>query len=340
MKKNLFLSLSCVVLLALMVYAVTLGSVYIEPELILRSILEWIKYGMDGVTCDDSIRFIIFEVRLPRIILAVLTGSLLSMAGAVYQAIFQNPMADPYVIGISSGAAFGATIAIIFLPPMMLLGNSIVSLAAFVCAILTSILVYFISKTKRGVDTFSLLLTGVVISTVLSSFISLIMLAHQDEAMKIMTWTMGSFNAKSWNHVLTILIPTVIGIFFTIYHGKDLNVLVMGEEEAMSMGLDTKRLKRNMLLICALLTSIAVSVSGIIGFVGLIVPHFIRLIFGSEHKFLLKASFVFGAIFMLLSDTIARSLLGGFEIPVGIITSLIGGPLFLILLVRYRRSLR
>lgn len=340
MKKNLFLSLSCVVLLALMVYAVTLGSVYIEPELILRSILEWIKYGMDGVTCDDSIRFIIFEVRLPRIILAVLTGSLLSMAGAVYQAIFQNPMADPYVIGISSGAAFGATIAIIFLPPMMLLGNSIVSLAAFLSAILTSILVYFISKTKRGVDTFSLLLTGVVISTVLSSFISLMMLAHQDEAMKIMTWTMGSFNAKSWNHVITILIPTVIGIFFTIYHGKDLNVLVMGEEEAMSMGLDTKRLKRNMLLICALLTSIAVSVSGIIGFVGLIVPHFIRLIFGSEHKFLLKASFVFGAIFMLLSDTIARSLLGGFEIPVGIITSLIGGPLFLILLVRYRRNLK
>ena len=340
MKKNLFLSLSCVVLLALMVYAVTLGSVYIEPELILRSILEWIKYGMDGVTCDDSIRFIIFEVRLPRIILAVLTGSLLSMAGAVYQAIFQNPMADPYVIGISSGAAFGATIAIIFLPPMMLLGNSIVSLAAFLSAILTSILVYFISKTKRGVDTFSLLLTGVVISTVLSSFISLMMLAHQDEAMKIMTWTMGSFNAKSWNHVLTILIPTVIGIFFTIYHGKDLNVLVMGEEEAMTMGLGTKRLKRNMLLICALLTSIAVSVSGIIGFVGLIVPHFIRLIFGSEHKFLLKASFVFGAIFMLLSDTIARSLIDGFEVPVGIITSLIGGPLFLILLVRYRRSLR
>ena len=340
MKKNLFLSLSCVVLLALMVYAVTLGSVYIEPNIILRSILEWIKYGMDGVTCDDSIRFIIFEVRLPRIILAVLTGSLLSMAGAVYQAIFQNPMADPYVIGISSGAAFGATIAIIFLPPMMLLGNSIVSLAAFVCAILTSILVYFISKTKRGVDTFSLLLTGVVISTVLSSFISLIMLAHQDEAMKIMTWTMGSFNAKSWNHVITILIPTIVGIFFTIYHGKDLNVLVMGEEEAMTMGLDTKRLKRNMLLICALLTSIAVSVSGIIGFVGLIVPHFIRLIFGSEHKFLLKASFVFGAIFMLLSDTIARSLLGGFEIPVGIITSLIGGPLFLILLVRYRRNLK
>lgn len=340
MQKNLFLSLSCVVLLALMVYAVTLGSVYIEPELILRSILEWIKYGMDGVTCDDSIRFIIFEVRLPRIILAVLTGSLLSMAGAVYQAIFQNPMADPYVIGISSGAAFGATIAIIFLPPMMLLGNSIVSLAAFLSAILTSILVYFISKTKRGVDTFSLLLTGVVISTVLSSFISLMMLAHQDEAMKIMTWTMGSFNAKSWNHVLTILIPTVIGIFFTIYHGKDLNVLVMGEEEAMTMGLDTKRLKRNMLLICALLTSIAVSVSGIIGFVGLIVPHFIRLIFGSEHKFLLKASFVFGAIFMLLSDTIARSLIDGFEVPVGIITSLIGGPLFLILLVRYRRNLK
>ncbi len=340
MKKNLFLSLSCVVLLALMVYAVTLGSVYIEPELILRSILEWIKYGMDGVTCDDSIRFIIFEVRLPRIILAVLTGSLLSMAGAVYQAIFQNPMADPYVIGISSGAAFGATIAIIFLPPMMLLGNSIVSLAAFLSAILTSILVYFISKTKRGVDTFSLLLTGVVISTVLSSFISLMMLAHQDEAMKIMTWTMGSFNAKSWNHVITILVPTVVGIFFTIYHGKDLNVLVMGEEEAMTMGLDTKRLKRNMLLICALLTSIAVSVSGIIGFVGLIVPHFIRLIFGSEHKFLLKASFVFGAIFMLLSDTIARSLIDGFEVPVGIITSLIGGPLFLILLVRYRRNLK
>lgn len=340
MKKNLFLSLSCIVLLALMVYAVTLGSVYIDAKIILKSIIEWIKYGMDGVTCDDSIRFIIFEVRLPRIILAALTGSLLSMAGAVYQAIFQNPMADPYVIGISSGAAFGATIAIIFLPPMFLLGNSIVSLAAFVAAILTSVVVYFISNTRRGVDTFSLLLTGVVFSTVLSSFISLIMLAHQDEAMKVITWTMGSFNAKSWNHVITILIPTIVGIFFTIYHGKDLNVLVMGEEEAMTMGLNTKKLKRNMLLVCALLTSIAVSVSGIIGFVGLIVPHFIRLVFGSEHKFLLKASFVFGAIFMLFSDTVARSIVPGFEVPVGIITSLIGGPLFLVLLVRYRRSLR
>lgn len=340
MKKNIFLSVSLIVLLLLMIYAVTLGSVYIDAKIILKSILQWIKNGMDGVTCDDSIRFIIFEVRLPRIILAALTGSLLAMAGAVYQAIFQNPMADPYVIGVSSGAAFGATFAIVFLPSIVLLGYSIVSLSAFVFAILTTILVYIISRTKRGVDTFSVLLTGVVISTVLSSFISLVMLMHQDDAVKIITWTMGSFNAKSWNHVITILVPTIIGIFFTLYHGKELNVLVLGDEEATTMGLDIKKIKRNMLLICALLTSMAVSVSGIIGFVGLIVPHFIRLIFGSEHKFLLKGSMIFGAIFMLLCDTVARSLIEGVELPVGIITSLVGGPLFLVLLIRYRRSLK
>ncbi|WP_311443735.1 FecCD family ABC transporter permease [Ezakiella coagulans] len=338
MKRKTFLAISSIALLLLMIFAISRGSVEIEFSIIVNSIIEWIKKGMDGVSADDSIRFIIFNVRMPRIILSVLTGGLLSMAGATYQAIFQNPMADPYVMGVSSGAAFGATLAIVFLPTAMLGGYTAVNIIAFIFAILVTLIVFLLSRTKNGVDTFSVLLSGIVISSVLSSFISLIMFIHNDEAMKIITWTMGSFNAKSWDHVLTILVPTLIGFVLTLYHGKDLNVLVMGEEEATGMGLDVKKLKGNLLLLCALLTSVAVSVSGIIGFVGLIVPHFIRLIFGSDHRFMLPASMIFGGMFMLICDTIARSILGTFEIPVGIITSLIGGPLFLVLLIKHKRS--
>lgn len=338
MKKNLLISASILILLATAIVAIGVGSVHIESKTIVKSIIEWIRYGMDGVSADDSIRFIIFNVRLPRIVLAILTGGLLSMAGATYQAIFQNPMADPYVMGVSSGAAFGATIAIVFLPSGFFLTHSTTSISAFLFAILSTVLVYAVSRTKRGVDTFSILLSGIILSSVLSSFISLIMIAHQDDVVKIISWTFGSFNGKGWEHVITIVVPTILGLLLTLYHGKDLNLLVMGEEEASSMGLNVKKLKRNMLLLCALLTAVAVSVSGIIGFVGLIVPHFIRLIFGSDHKFLLPFSMIFGGIFMLISDTIARSIMNSFEIPVGIITSLIGGPLFLILLVKYRRE--
>lgn len=338
MKKSILISTSVMFLLAVSIFAIGVGSVHIEAKTILKSIIEWIKYGMDGVSTDDSIRFIIFNVRLPRIALAILTGGLLSMAGATYQAIFQNPMADPYVMGVSSGAAFGATIAIVFLPSGFFLTHQTTSVCAFLFAILSTLLVYTLSRTKRGVDTFSILLSGIILSSVLSSFISLIMIANQDDVVKIISWTFGSFNGKGWEHVLTILLPTIFGLILTLYHGKDLNLLVMGEEEASSMGLNVAKVKRNLLLLCALLTAVAVSVSGIIGFVGLIVPHFIRLIFGSDHKFLLPFSMIFGGIFMLISDTIARSLLESFEIPVGIITSLIGGPLFLILLVKYRRE--
>lgn len=340
MFKKLFLFISFIVLLFLMLFAIGFGSVDIGVNEIIATIKDVITNKMGGVDFSDPIHFIIFEIRIPRIILAALTGGLLSMAGATYQAVFQNPMADPYVMGVSSGAAFGATIAIVFLPPAIFWGHTIVSIIAFLFAIATTAIVYVISRTKRGVDTFSVLLTGIVISAVLSSAISLIMMMYQNDAIKIITWTMGSFNAKSWSQVLTILIPTIIGLVLTFYHGKDLNLLVMGEEEAMSMGLNVKKLKRNMLLICAMLTAIAVSVSGIIGFVGLIVPHFLRLIFGSDHKFLLPASMIYGGIFMLICDTIARSLIENFELPVGIITSVIGGPLFLIILIRYRRSLK
>ena len=340
MGKKTFLLLALAVLIGLMLLAIGFGSVDISFATIIVAIKNLIRNGVDGIDFTDPIHFIIFEVRLPRIILSVLTGGLLAMAGASYQAIFQNPMADPFVMGVSSGAAFGATMAIVFLPATSFFGHTLVSLSAFACAIITSLIVYTVSRTKRGVDNYSVLLTGIVISAILSSAISLIMMVHRDEAIAIITWTMGSFNAKSWIHVGTIFIPTLIAFIVTIYHGKDLNLLVMGEEEAISMGLDVKKLKRNLLLLSALLTSLAVSVSGIIGFVGLIVPHFIRLIFGGDHKFLMPASMIVGGIFMLLADTLARSLISGFELPVGIITSIIGGPIFMVLLIKHKRSLQ
>lgn len=330
-----------IVLAAFIVIFTTLGTVRIPVQDVMKIIvskLPFIKGNVDIQNIKDTNIFIVTNIRLPRILLAVLVGGILSLVGATYQAIFRNPMADPYVMGASSGAAFGATIGTILGFGKGILGFSITSVMAFVGASLTTLLVYNLARNRNKVSTTSILLAGIVISSLLSSIISLMMILDRQNIEKIVTWTMGSFNAASWNQIYVLTIPVIVGIIIVVSFSKDLNAMVTGEENAQNIGVDVEKVKKILLVITSFLAACAVSVSGIIGFVGLIIPHLFRLIFGANHRVLLPVSVVGGGLFLLICDTLARTILNGVEIPVGIITSVFGGPFFLYLLRKSKKN--
>jgi len=329
------IALLILILLGFAIFSVTQGTVKIPVSNVLSIIL--------SSEAEASIKpahiFIVENVRLPRILLSACVGGMLAVIGTVFQALFKNPMADPYVMGVSSGAAFGATLGIVFGVGVSLASLSLVSMMAFVGAMVTLIVVYTLASAGGKIATTSILLAGIVVNAILSSLISFIMIMYHNEIDRIVTWTMGSFNAASWEHLKLIVIPMVIGIAYMISLSRELNVLNLSEEDAKNMGVDVERVKKIALVVASLLAAFSVSVSGIIGFVGLIVPHFFRMIFGSDHRLLLPVSFIGGALFMLICDTLARSILPNMEIPVGIITSIIGGPFFLILLHKHKKKM-
>lgn len=322
-------------LIVLMLASITLGTVKIPLTETVRIILSKIGILQNKISIEDikpSNIFIILQIRLPRIILASLVGATLSLVGTSYQAIFKNPKADPFVMGISSGAAFGATIGIVLGVGKGFLGFSGVSIMAFIGALITTWIVYNLARIGDRVSTTSILLAGVVMSAILSSAISLLMLYNQNEISRIVFWTMGSFNGASWEQILIIAIPVFIGLVVLLSYANQLNAIVMGEDDAHNLGVNVELVKKVVLIVSSFLTACAVSVSGIIGFVGLIVPHLFRLIFGANHKTLLPVAAIGGGIFLVLCDTVARTALGTAEIPVGIITSITGGPFFLYIL--------
>lgn len=330
-----------VALASFIVISTTLGTVRIPAKDVMKIIaskIPFVSNNVDIINTEDTNVFIVTNIRLPRILLSVLVGGILSLVGATYQAIFRNPMADPYVMGASSGAAFGATIATIIGFGKGILGFSIISVMAFVGALATTLLVYNLARSKNKVSTTSILLAGIVISSLLSSVISLMMILDRQNIEKIVTWTMGSFNAASWNQIIILSVPMIIGIIIVTSFSKDLNAMVTGEENAHNIGVDVEKVKKILLIITSLLAACAVSVSGIIGFVGLIIPHLFRLIFGANHRVLLPVSVIGGGLFLLICDTLARTILNGPEIPVGIITSVFGGPFFLYLLRKSKKN--
>lgn len=336
--QNLSVILLLVGLVLTMLYAVAKGSVQIPIQQV--STIIWATlWGNMPATIAPSDAFIVMQVRLPRILLAAMVGGTLSVIGAAFQAIFKNPMADPYVMGISSGAAFGATLGIVFGLGSSLLGLSAVSVMAFVGALLTVFLVYSLAKTGSKVSTMNILLAGIVVNAVLSAMISLLMIVFHNDIDRIVTWTMGSFNASAWEHIQLLFFPMLIGTLWLMTKSRELNALLMGEEEALNLGVPVERVKTTVLLVSALLAAFAVAVSGIIGFVGLIVPHLFRLLFGANHKLLIPTSFFGGAWFLLICDTIARSLVPNMEAPVGIVTAALGGPFFLFLLHTYKKKM-
>lgn len=272
--------------------------------------------------------FVVMEVRLPRILTAALVGGGLAVAGAVFQAILLNPLADPYTLGISSGAAFGASLAII----LSIFGITIpawfsIPTFAFLGAMATLIGVFSLASTDNRLSSNSLILSGVIIASILSAGIGFIKYLADEQVSIIIFWLMGSFVGRSWGDVTTTLVVIIPGLLFMLYYARDLNIMALGERTADTLGVETARVKKQLLVCASLVTAVAVSVSGIIGFVGLIIPHLLRMILGPDNRILLPACFLGGAILLLGADTITRAWLPS-EIPIGVLTSLIGGPFF------------
>jgi len=290
----------------------------------------------DGIKSTSVI--ILLNLRLPRILLACLVGAALSVVGTSFQGIFKNPMADPFVLGVSSGAALGATITMAFLKEIHFFGMSMVAFTAFIGAIITTFLVYNIARVGTKVPVATLLLAGIAINYLLSSIISLMMTFNNNDIEKIVMWTMGSFSTAGWNEVILLFIIVVPSILFISTFSRDLNIMLLGEDSARSLGIDVNGFKKHIFVISTLMVAAVVSVSGIIGFVGLIVPHAIRMIFGSDNRVVIPFSALGGAIFLIICDTLARVIVPPSEIPVGIITSIFGVPFFIYLLYRTKKK--
>lgn len=335
------LLITIAILFVLIILSSTLGVAnitFIQTMKILLSKIPFIGAFIDLSNVSNTQVLIITNIRLPRIFMAALIGAGLSVVGASFQAIFKNPMADPYVLGISSGAALGASIAIVMGLQFTFLGVNLVTIFAFFGAILTTIIVYSIARTGTKIPTNVLLLAGVSVSFLLSSLISLIMIFNREQVEQIVFWTMGSIASANWQQVLSLLPFIVLGCTLMIIYARDLNIMLTGDETASSLGVDVDKVKKILLVISSIIVAACVSVSGIIGFVGLIIPHMIRLLVGPDHRTLLPFSTIGGAIFMIIADTLARTLVPPAEIPVGAITSVFGAPYFIYLLIKNKKK--
>lgn len=284
-------------------------------------------------------RSIIMETRLPRIVLAALVGAALAVAGASMQGVFRNPMASPYVLGISAGAAFGASLAIV-LGISWLPGKFGISSMAFLFCFLTLFLVYSISRTKGGfVPVETLLLAGIAVGAFFNALVSLMKYFAGEELSAIVFWMMGGLWQAEWPDVAISLPMIILGSAILWLLSRDLNTMMVGEEHALHLGLNVNGVRLIVLLAASLVTAAAVSVSGIIGFVGLVVPHVVRLLVGPDHRILIPVSLLGGAIFLVWMDTLARTIILPAELPVGIITALLGAPFFIYLIISRRKKM-
>ena len=319
----------------------SVGSADLSIEGSLRLLVSKLPFFGKWVDISDLkmvYQTILFQVRLPRILLAGLVGAGLSLTGAVFQGLFRNPLADPHVLGVSSGAAMGATFALLSGIQMNVFGLGAVGICAFLGAMATIVLVYQVACARERRSMVNLLLTGTAISTMLSAGISLMMSLNQEGIEKVYMWTLGSFSSASWTKVGYLAVCLVVcGIGLEIL-ANDLNLLLTGEDAAESMGVDLIRLKKLVIFLASFLVAACVSVSGVIGFVGLIIPHCMRIISGSNYRSLIPFSLVGGAVFMVFCDMAARTVTAPSEIPVGVVTSLIGAPYFIYLIYRNRKG--
>lgn len=289
---------------------------------------------LTGEKLEGPAGTIVRDIRLPRLILGILIGAALAVAGAAMQGFFQNPMADPYIVGVSSGAAFGATIGMVLHIDFWFAGLSATPILAFAGALSVTFLVYALALRGGRVPVTLLLLIGVAVGALAAAGTSFLMILGDEDLRLILFWLLGSLSSRRWDHVQMILPYVTFGIAVIWAYARDLNLLLLGEETAHHTGVEVEGVKRMVLGASALLAAAAVSVSGLIGFVGLVVPHFIRLVVGPDHFRLIPVSALAGALLMVLADILARILAAPSEIPIGIITSALGCPFFLFLLSR------
>ena len=285
----------------------------------------------------SGVEIIILEIRLPRVILAGLVGAALGTAGATYQGLFRNPLADPYLIGVAQGASLGAVIGFLLPTTWHVLGVGIVPLFAFAGALVSTAIVYGLARVGKTLPVTTLILAGVALGALLGSIVSYLIISSGEKMHGIIFWLMGSFSLSQWADVELVLPYVVIGIGVILLYARPLNVMQLDEEQAQQLGINVERLKLVLLIAATLITAAAVSFVGTIGFVGIIIPHAVRLIWGADHRFLLPLSVLSGAIFLILADLIARTAQAPTEIPIGVITAICGAPFFLYLLRRRRK---
>jgi iron complex transport system permease protein len=298
--------------------------------------------GKDTVT--QQAKTILFDIRLPRICLAILIGAILAISGAVMQGLFRNPLAAPSLIGVSSGASVGASVVIVlagaWLQSNTALGLSLVAVGAFIGSFLVTVLVYRLSTSALGTSVTTMLLAGIAVSALAGAVSGLLSYYADNEMLRqISIWQMGNLSTANWQRVLVLAVVAILVLSLFPRESKSLNALLLGESEARHLGIDVQQVKRKLILLTTLGIGTAVAIGGMIGFVGLIVPHIVRLLIGPDHRWLLPVSALAGGVLLLLADTIARIIIAPTELPTGILTAILGAPFFIMLLVQQRREL-
>lgn len=324
-----------VLLVAAVILSAGLGAVRVPvPEAAKVVINHLPLVGSTAFSVPEEVDMIVWQFHIPRMLLAALVGLSLAVAGAALQGLLLNPLADPYMIGVSSGAAVGAGIGVLLGLQGWMMGFGI-PMMAFVFAVIAVSIVYTLAMRAGKVSVLSFLLAGVVVGAFMWAVLTFLMTLGSDNHLEaIVFWTMGSFAAADWSRVTVILPFALMGALAISAFARDLNLFSLGEESARHLGIETESLKRKLIALTALLTAAAVSVSGTIGFIGLMVPHITRRIVGPDHRILIPCSALLGALLMIAADTVARTVMAPGEIPVGIITALLGAPFFLYLLRR------
>lgn len=316
--------------------AVTIGSSDISIKKVYEIIIfRLFNMGDAEVLSNGAIHDVVWLIRLPRIILAICVGIGLSVSGVVMQAVVKNPLADPYILGVSSGASLGATIAIM-LGFTTILGSNSIGIFAFIGAFLVSMLVLIISNTGGRANSTKLLLAGMALSSVCSAFSSFIIYVKNDaEGMKNITfWLMGSLGGAKWEEIAFILPLILVGTIFFISQYRILNLMLLGDEVSVTLGTDLHKYRQIYLIVTSLIIGLVVYSSGMIGFVGLIIPHIVRIFFGTDHKKIIPISALTGAIFLIWADVLSRIVIKNAELPIGILISMIGAPCFVYLMIK------
>jgi iron complex transport system permease protein len=315
-----------ILLLTAIVVSTGMGYIEISCVEVIKIVVSKISGNpelLEGI--NDIFPYVVWEVRLPRILTSAIVGAGLAMAGVIFQGILLNPLADPYTLGISAGAAFGASIALLL--DISFLGSYSVPLFAFIGAVITLVTVISLSSFDGQISSTNLILSGVIVAAILSAGISFMKYLADEQVSIIIFWLMGSFGSKTWMDVYLTLLFVSIGLLISLFFARDLNIIALGDRSASSLGVQANTVRIILLITASLVTAICVSVSGIIGFVGLIVPHLLRFIVGADNKKLIPGSLLAGATLLLSADTITRAVLPK-EIPIGVLTALIGGPIF------------
>ena len=330
------LAIGGLVFAATAVFAASQGSVDIpfgSVVGIVLSRLPWFELPSDAKPTWDTI---LWELRLPRVVLAAIVGAALAMAGAAYQGLFKNPLADPYLVGVASGAGLGATVVLLTGVPIFLGGFSLLPVAAFAGGISTVAIAYSVARSSQGTPLTTLILAGVAISALAGAVSSLLMIRSDPELRPVLSWLLGSFISAEWTESGVVLVYLLPSLAVILGFARVLNVLQLREDHASMLGVDVEKVKVLLVVAATLATAAAVSFNGLIGFVGLIAPHVVRIIWGVDYRFILPMSGIVGATFLVLADLAARTVVSPAELPVGVVTAFCGAPFFLYILRRRR----